>query len=124
MPLLTISQMGLTKDGKILGLESSIYADAGWSMNDGDSVTAATMVQSCYNIPSLRVSTYEVRTDTAPPTATRAPGTINGHAMIEAILEHAAHEIGISLIELRKVNLMAKGDPVMPPPVTLSKLQL
>ena len=115
--------MGLSKDGQILGLESSIYADAGWSMNDGDSVTAATMTQSCYNIPNIRVSTYEVRTDTPPPTATRAPGTINGHAMIEAILEHAANELRMSPLDMRKANLMVKGDPVMPPPLTLGILK-
>lgn len=102
-------------------MDSSIYADAGWSMNEADSMVAAIFGQSCYNIPSIRLAPYGVRTDTAPPTATRAPGMCNGHAMIEAILEHAAYEMGVTPLELRQANLMVKGDPVMPPPLTLGK---
>ena len=64
---------------------------------------------------------YGVRTDTCPPTATRAPGMINGAAMIEAILEHAAAEIGASAHDLRMNNMMEEGDIVLPPPYTLKE---
>ena len=48
---------------------------------------------------------------------------VNGAAMIEAILEHAAVEIGMTPLELRMKNMMEMGDPVMPPPSTLSELK-
>ena len=90
-------------------------------MNEADSMVAAIFGQSCYKIPNIKLAPFGVRTDTHPPTATRAPGMCNGHAMIESILEHAAYELGWSSLNLRQQNLMEKGDPVMPPPLTLSK---
>ena len=70
-------------------------------------------------VPAIKLSPYGVRTDTAPTTATRAPGMVNGHAMIEAALQHAACEMGLAPLDLRLANLMETGDPVMPPPFTL-----
>ena len=114
-----IHQIGLSAAGKVLGVESSIYADSGWSLNEVDSMLAAIFGQSCYKIPACKYIPYGVRTDTAPPTATRAPGMINGAAMIEAILEHAAAEIGTNSLDLRLNNMMEQGDTVLPPPFTL-----
>ena len=111
--------MGLSAEGKIMAIQSSIYCNGGWSLNDVDSPYAAIFGQSCYKIPALRFAPYGVRTDTQPPTATRAPGMSNGHAMIESIIQHAAAEIGMSPLDLRMNNLMEQGDPVMPPPLTL-----
>ena len=85
----------------MLGVESSIYADSGWSLNEVDSMMAAMFGQSCYKIPACKYIPYGVRTDTCPPTATRAPGMINGAAMIEAILEHAAAEMGVNSLDLK-----------------------
>ena len=48
---------------------------------------------------------------------------VNGAAMIEAMLEHAAVEMGMTPLELRMKNMMEMGDPVMPPPSTLSELK-
>ena len=79
--------------------------------------------QGCYKIPNCKFIPYGVKTDTHPPTACRAPGMVNGAAMIEAMLEHAAVEIGMTPLELRMKNMMEMGDPVMPPPSTLSELK-
>jgi len=114
-------KIGLNAEGKIMALESSLYCDGGWSLNDVDSPFAAIFGQSCYKVPSLRFKPYGVRTDTHPPTATRAPGMCNGHAMIEAIMQHAAIEMGMSPLDLRMNNLMETGDHVMPPPLTLDE---
>jgi len=108
-------KIGLDKDGKILGIESKLYCDGGWSCNDVDSAFACVFGTSCYNIPALKYTPYGVRTDTHPPTAVRAPGMVNGNSMIEAILQHAAVEMGMNPMALRTTNLMKQGDPVMPP---------
>ena len=52
-------------------------------------------------------------------TATRAPGIVNGHAMLEHMLEHAASQMAVDPMELRMNNLMMKGSPILPPPATL-----
>jgi len=112
-------KMGLSSEGKIMAVEASIYCDGGWSLNDVDSPFAAFFGQSCYKVPALKFAPFGVRTDTHAPTATRAPGMCNGHAMMEAIMQHSAIEIGMSPLDLRMNNLMEQGDPIMPPPLTL-----
>jgi xanthine dehydrogenase molybdopterin-binding subunit B len=39
--------------------------------------------------------------------------------MLEAIMEHAAAELGLEPLELRLNNLMMEGSPILPPPATL-----
>jgi len=114
-------KIGLSAEGKITSVISSLYCDGGWSLNEVDSMFATFFGQSCYKIPALRFIPYGVKTDLPPPTATRAPGMVNGHAMIEAMIQHAANEIGMSPLDLRMNNLMEQGDPIMPPPLTLSE---
>merc|ERR1712142_858907 len=77
-------KMGLSSEGKILAIDTSIYCDGGGSLNDVDSPFAAFFGQSCCKGPAAKFTPFGVRTDTHSPTATRAPGMCNGHAMIEA----------------------------------------
>ena len=102
-----------------MGVVSDIYADGGWNFNGVDSSFAVIFGQSCYHIPALRFTPYGVRTNIHTHTAVRAPGMCNGHAMLEAIIEHAAAELGLEPLELRMNNLMMEGSPILPPPNTL-----
>jgi len=120
-PYLFDYKIGLDRDNKIQALECDLYCDGGWNgFNDVDSAFACVFGQSCYKVPNLKFTPYGVKTTTPSPTATRAPGMCNGHAMIEAIMQHAAAEIGIPPFELRVGNLMEQGDPTMSPPFTLN----
>ena len=84
-------------------------------MSDIDSPFASFFGQSCYKIPAARFTPYGVRLDTPPPTPCRAPGMVNGHAMMENMMQHAAGALAISPLDLREANLMEEGDPTMPP---------
>merc|ERR1711962_1767715 len=112
-------RIGLNADGKIQALTTEIYADGGWSLNDVDSMFAIIFGQSCYKVPTARMMPYGVRLNTPTPTAMRAPGMCNGHAMIESIMQHCAAEMSMSPAELREANLVEQGDPIMPPGRTL-----
>ena len=112
-------QIGFDSQRKILAVESDLYADGGWNFNGVDSAFAVIFGQSCYNVPALRFAPYGVRTHIHSHTAVRAPGMVNGHAMLEAIMEHAAAELGIEPLALRLANLMVEGSPILPPPNTL-----
>ena len=112
-------RIGLSADGKIQALTTEIYADGGWSLNDVDSMFAIIFGQSCYKIPTARMMPYGVRLNTPTPTAMRAPGMCNGHAMIESIMQHCAAEMSMTPSELREANLVEQGDPIMPPGRTL-----
>ena len=112
-------RIGLSAEGKIQALTTEIYADGGWSLNDVDSMFAIIFGQSCYKIPTARMMPYGVRLNTPTPTAMRAPGMCNGHAMIESIMQHCAAEMSMTPHELREANLVEQGDPIMPPGRTL-----
>ena len=114
-------QLGLKSDGSILALELAAYSQGNWDFNGADSVYCCTFAQSAYNIPSARITPYGVRTHTAKPTAMRAPGNVNQHALMETIMEHAAAQTGLSPHEVRLRNLIKQGDPVMPPNTTLGR---
>ena len=80
-----------------------------------DSMFAIIFGQSCYKVPAVRMMAYGVRLDTPTPTATRAPGMCNGHAMMESIMQHCAAELSMSPVDLREANLVEQGDSIMPP---------
>jgi len=114
-----LQQIGFDSQRKILAVESDLYADGGWNFNGVDSSFAIVFGQSCYHVPALRFTPFGVRTHIHTHTAVRAPGMVNGHAMLESIMEHAAAEMGIEPLALRLGNLMVEGSPILPPPNTL-----
>ena len=99
----------------------SAYSQGSWDFNGADSFYCVTFAQSAYNIPSLAITPYGVRTHTAKPTAMRAPGNVNQHAVMETIMEHVAAQTGLSAHQVRLVNLIKQGDPVMPPNTNLGR---
>ena len=114
-------QVGVKSDGSILALEMSAYSQGSWDFNGADSFYCVTFAQSAYNIPSLAITPYGVRTHTAKPTAMRAPGNVNQHAVMETIMEHVAAQTGLSPLQVRMKNLIKQGDPVMPPDTNLGR---
>lgn len=100
-------------------MESSIFCDSGWNFNRIDAMSAVNNGQNCYHIPALKYTPFGVKTHTPANTPTRAPGSTNGHAMMEYIMEHAAAELNIDPLELKQNNLMNVGSPVLPPPALL-----
>ena len=111
----------MKSDGSILALELAAYSQGNWDFNGADSVYCCTFAQSAYNIPSAAITPYGVRTHTAKPSAMRAPGNVNQHAVMETIMEHVAAQTGLSPHEVRLRNLIKQGDPVMPPDTTLGR---
>ena len=59
---------------------------------------------------SWTVAPVGVITDKPRGTATRAPGTTQGHAIIENLMEHMASKLGEDPIEFRIKNMLKEGD--------------
>ena len=55
-----------------------------------------------------------MRTDKASNTYVRAPGTTHGHAAIETVMDHLAHDLGLDPLELRMINMIGadKDHPI------------
>ena len=49
---------------KIVGVQSDVYSDGGWNLNNADSSFALRFGQSCYHIPALSYTPYGVTTQT------------------------------------------------------------
>ncbi|XP_014098512.3 uncharacterized protein [Bactrocera oleae] len=95
-------------NGKILGLKNTFYQDAGYTLNEnpinGHSVVCS---KNCYELADLstKIVAEAVITDAPSSTWCRAPGSVEGIAMIENILEHIAFEANIDPADARLANL-------------------
>ncbi|XP_016987149.1 abscisic-aldehyde oxidase [Drosophila rhopaloa] len=97
-------------NGKIVGLTNDFYEDAGWSPNEspieGHSTFTAT---NCYDLTgeNFRNNGNAVLTDAPSSTWCRAPGSVEGIAMMENIVEHVAFEVQKDPAEVRLANIPA-----------------
>lgn len=93
--------------GKIQKLSNNFYEDYGCTLNEaiGDFVSLA--FKNCYDNSTWNVSSKLVKTDAPSHTWCRAPGTTEGIAMIENIIEHIARVINKSPEDVRMANIPA-----------------
>ncbi|XP_013108698.2 uncharacterized protein LOC106087981 [Stomoxys calcitrans] len=97
-------------NGKIVGLRNTFYEDGGCTLNEnpvgpeGHSIPCA---KSCYafTADNYKLDGNAVVTDATSSTWCRAPGSVEGIAMIENILEHIAFEAQIDPADARMVNI-------------------
>ncbi|KAH8271375.1 hypothetical protein KR018_007791, partial [Drosophila ironensis] len=99
-------------NGKIVGMFNDFYEDAGWNTNespiDGHSTFTAV---NCYAFKgdNFKINGNAVLTDAPSSTWCRAPGSVEGIAMMENIIEHVAFQVQKDAAEVRLVN-MAEGN--------------
>ncbi|XP_011197089.1 uncharacterized protein LOC105221652 [Zeugodacus cucurbitae] len=98
----------IKSNGKIVGFTNTYYEDAGCNSNENptDDLTLLTS-RNCYelNDSNSKVFGQAVITDAPSSAWCRAPGSVEGIAMIENILEHMAFEANIDPADARLINL-------------------
>jgi aerobic carbon-monoxide dehydrogenase large subunit len=102
-------EMGLTRDGTIIGVRGRVIADTGAYPGIGGFLPYLTrsMAQGVYRIPKIEFNAVSVATNTTPTGAYRGAGRPEATAYLERILDMAADELGIDPVELRRKNLLA-----------------
>ncbi|TDG48782.1 hypothetical protein AWZ03_004685 [Drosophila navojoa] len=98
--------------GKIVGLQNDFYEDAGWNKNESPIVGHSTFTATnCYEFTdsNYKINGNAVLTDAPSSTWCRAPGSVEGIAMMENIVEHVAFELDLDPADVRLLNL-AKGN--------------
>ncbi|XP_049766804.1 uncharacterized protein LOC126100259 [Schistocerca cancellata] len=105
-------EVGVDDDGVITYLEAKMYHNCGAHRNDSSAGVALESFKNCYDNSTWNVTAYNVITDVAPNTWCRAPGTTEGTAFIENIMEHIAKNLEKDPIDLKMKNLV-KGDTLM-----------
>jgi len=95
------------KDGKIVAIKSEFYEDAGWLPNESPMMHTQMLSQNFYTFSdNFKLDGYLVITDSPNSTACRGPGSVEGIALIENIIEHIAFELDMDPLDVRLINMI------------------
>ena len=97
---------GFDGNGRLKAVDFVQYARCGWAQDLSLPVADRAMLHSdnAYDIPSLRVESHRLKTNTQSATAYRGFGGPQGMLGIERVLDHVAHALGRDPLEIRRVN--------------------
>ena len=102
---------GFDDEGKILGLDATLTADGGWSLDLSEPVLTRALchIDNAYWIPNIRVHGRVAKCHKTSQTAFRGFGGPQGMLVIEDILGRVAPQLGLSARELRRRNFYVQG---------------
>ncbi|XP_054089258.1 uncharacterized protein LOC105220608 [Zeugodacus cucurbitae] len=93
--------------GKIVALRTEFYVDAGCHPNESPMGHTVLVSKNCYEFTdNYKLDGFMVITDSPSNTPCRGPGSVEGIAMIENVLEHISFETGLDPVDVRKANLI------------------
>ena len=102
-------EMGLRRDGTIVGLRCRVVGDAGAYGGFGGMLAfgpTRMMSQGVYRIPKIGYDCAVALTNLAPMGAYRGAGRPEAAAMLERILDMAAAELGMDPVAIRRRNFL------------------
>ncbi|MEO8696080.1 MAG: molybdopterin cofactor-binding domain-containing protein [Acidimicrobiales bacterium] len=102
------AKLGVTKAGKIVGLDANVVAAAGAYPAIGAILPMLTQMMSVgvYEVPKVRFKTASVMTNNTTVGAYRGAGRPEATQLIERVLDVAADKIGMDPAEIRRVNFI------------------
>ena len=105
-------QAGFDETGRIAGVDILMGMRSGnvADLSPGVLARALCHADNCYYLPNAKIRGYPCKTNTVSNTAFRGFGGPQGMIVIEAILEHIARELGISLDDVRSENYYGVDD--------------
>ncbi|MFC3193791.1 molybdopterin cofactor-binding domain-containing protein [Marinicella sediminis] len=100
------------KKGLIRGMDVKFYGDGGAFYDCSFIVSNCIQlrVDNAYKVPNFSSTLDVYRTNTAPNTAFRSFGDIQGKIVTENAIDDAAYSIGMDPVEVREKNLYRVGD--------------
>jgi CO/xanthine dehydrogenase Mo-binding subunit len=97
-------RIGFRKDGRIAALDGLVIVDNGPYDVVGDGRSAGDHISLSYQPLAMRWRTVSVLTNSPPRGAQRAPGGMQGNALMEPILAKAARKLGIDEVAIHRIN--------------------
>ena len=97
-------RMGFRPDGRITAVDLYIVQENGPNQGFGDLGAAASAVSIVYTPLAMRYRGISVLTNTPPRGAQRGPGQNQVHCAVEPLLDKAARQLGIDLLDIRRIN--------------------
>jgi CO/xanthine dehydrogenase Mo-binding subunit len=107
---------GFDRDGILISREFDIVLDSGAYADNSPQILNKT-VNRCfgpYRVPHLRVHGRAVYTTTSPASSYRGLGAFQGNLAGETNMDQAAEKLGIDPFELRRRNLVSRGEALLP----------
>ena len=104
-PIVCDYEVGLDNSGTIQYLNNTLYSDYGAGKNEPNIPLLLEIFMESYNSSTWHVKAFSTNTNTVANCYIRAPGSCEGLAMIEAIMEHVAVALNIDPTELRLKNI-------------------
>ncbi|XP_071634820.1 uncharacterized protein [Temnothorax longispinosus] len=98
-------EVGIDDEGVIQYLDSKHWGNCGLNFNDPHAFVVVHHIGSCYINDNWTLNGYEVRTDLPSNTYCRAPGSTEGVAMTENIMEHIAKVTKKDPLKVRLANM-------------------
>ena len=119
----TVAELGLDKDGNMLGLRVKTIANMGAYLSTfaGGIPTwlYGTLLAGQYKVPNVYVQTLGVFTNTTPVDAYRGAGRPEATYVVERLMDTAARELGMDPAELRRKNFIGPDQFPYATPVVL-----
>jgi carbon-monoxide dehydrogenase large subunit len=103
------AELGLKRDGTIVGLRCRVIGDCGAYAGWGGSLALSStrmMAQGVYRIPKISYDAVAAITNTTPIGAFRGAGRPEAAAMLERLVDLAAAELEMDPVALRRKNFL------------------
>src|SRR5271166_5611450 len=110
----SVARMGFDRDGRIVAMQiDTLAALGGYLSNYAPSIPGNSYPQTVtglYRTPTLHLRVRGIYTNTLPVDAYRGSGRPEATWVNERLLENAAREMGIDVVEIRRRNLLQSSD--------------
>ncbi|MEC5150117.1 molybdopterin cofactor-binding domain-containing protein [Cryobacterium sp. GrIS_2_6] len=107
--------LGATDDGRLTALALDVLSDTGAYGNHGPGVMyhGSSESVSLYSVPNKRVDARSVYTNNLPSGAFRGYGLGQVIFAVESALDDLARDLGVGPFDLRRLNSVRPGDPLV-----------
>ncbi|XP_017770615.1 PREDICTED: indole-3-acetaldehyde oxidase-like [Nicrophorus vespilloides] len=114
-PISADYEVGVNNKGKIQYLNHTYYTDVGYAKNEIPWHGGVDCFTGAYEDNSYEIDVMSTRSDNHTATWARAPGSLEGSAMIETIMEHISYKLNMDPLEVRLNNLDDTTHPKLRP---------
>jgi CO/xanthine dehydrogenase Mo-binding subunit len=97
-------KVGFRKDGRITAIDLFSVGDNGAYDAQGDYRSTGNTISLCFQPLNMRFRGITVLTNTPPRTSQRAPGGMQGIALMEPVMAKAARQLGIDEVDIHRIN--------------------
>jgi len=116
-PMRVTVKAGADERGKLTALQLDVLSNTGAYGNHAGPVLFHSCAESIsvYNCPNKKVDGVAAYTNTVPSGAFRGYGLPQTLFAVEAAIDELAKQLGISPYEMRRRNMVKRGDPMLTP---------